>query len=389
MTVVDMRNFFTDCKVKLIEITDTMIYYAEEKQEEGHRSLFLLEYDRQAQKERVVANYILNDETYRRHYFAFEKEIVIVMEQGGSKVWALRLDKQSGEEKNLAQISFIGSVVDSKALDHRHILFYTVKNEEHADLLQEYEQLTGFSQIVYLYDLDTEKYYYVKDARICQTSGSHLIPYRAADGSPQLLVLDPYGDEQEKERCYREKVPGEICDSVWTCPLEEFFDRVAQDREIPMELLFCADRDGLLRYAGMDQDNLYFRAKYFPNNDQRICAFHKETKEKSVAAVLNLKEHEKEADFLIDTANARVYRVSRQEDKIEIRGVLNSRVRGKYTQELGDFIACVDDRFLIAKYIMSDDKDSFEFNSIFDVQNSQQQSYESRCAVQDNTVVLY
>ena len=45
--------------------------------------------------------------------------------------------------------------------------------------------------------------------------------------------------------------------------------------------------------------------------------------------------------------------------------------------------------FLIAKYIMSDDKDSFEFNSIFDVQNSQQQSYESRCAVQDNTVVLY
>ena len=105
--------------------------------------------------------------------------------------------------------------------------------------------------------------------------------------------------------------------------------------------------------------------------------------------MLNLKEHEKEADFLIDTANARVYRVSRQEDKIEIRGVLNSRVRGKYTQELGDFIACVDDRFLIAKYIMSDDKDSFEFNSIFDVQNSQQQSYESRCAVQDNTVVLY
>ena len=58
MTVVDMRNFFTDCKVKLIEISDTKIYYAEEKTEEGHDSLFLLEYDRVTQTERIVANYI-------------------------------------------------------------------------------------------------------------------------------------------------------------------------------------------------------------------------------------------------------------------------------------------------------------------------------------------
>ena len=46
MTVIDMRNFFHDCDVELIEINDEVIYYAEEKVEEGHNSLFLLEYNR-------------------------------------------------------------------------------------------------------------------------------------------------------------------------------------------------------------------------------------------------------------------------------------------------------------------------------------------------------
>ena len=33
MTVIDMRNFFHDCDVELIEINDEVIYYAEEKVE--------------------------------------------------------------------------------------------------------------------------------------------------------------------------------------------------------------------------------------------------------------------------------------------------------------------------------------------------------------------
>ncbi len=57
--VVDLRNIFTSCNDELIEITDTLIYYAEEKMEEGHPSLFLLEYNRVTKRERVIANYLL------------------------------------------------------------------------------------------------------------------------------------------------------------------------------------------------------------------------------------------------------------------------------------------------------------------------------------------
>ncbi len=390
MTVVDMRNFFTDCKVKLIEISDTKIYYAEEKTEEGHDSLFLLEYDRVTQTERIVANYILSNAAYQRHYFAFEDEIIMVMEKRENLAWILRIDKHTGAEKNLAQIYFIGNLEDCKALDSSHILFYTTANQEHQKLFAEYEKLTGFPQIAYLYDLTTETYHYVKDSRICNVASSQILSYEK-EGESWLMVLQPYGTELEKELYYhsRDSVGGEVYDQVWTCSLEHFFQGVEAGEELEMTLLFCADTNGLVRYAGMDGDNLYFRAKYFPNEDQRICAINKNTWEKDVAVMLNLQENEAEANFLIDTTNGQVYRVREQEDEIEIKGILNSKVRGKYTRELGDFIACVEDRFLIARYIMSDDRDSFEFNSIFDVETHQQQSYESRCAVRNNTVVLY
>ena len=46
MVVVDIRNVFAIRNVELIEVSNDFIYYAEEKREEGHNNLFLLEYNR-------------------------------------------------------------------------------------------------------------------------------------------------------------------------------------------------------------------------------------------------------------------------------------------------------------------------------------------------------
>ena len=108
-----------------------------------------------------------------------------------------------------------------------------------------------------------------------------------------------------------------------------------------------------------------------------------------MAAELNLKEGEEPAGFFIETSAARIYRVTEHEDSYEIDGVLNSSVCGQYSKELGQFVSCVEDRFLVAKYVISDEKDSFVFYSIYDIETKKQQSYECRCAVKGNTVVLY
>ena len=53
MKVVDLRNVFTNCNDELIEIDRNLVYYAEEKSEEGRDALFLLEYDHAAKQEDV------------------------------------------------------------------------------------------------------------------------------------------------------------------------------------------------------------------------------------------------------------------------------------------------------------------------------------------------
>ena len=71
MKVVDLRNIFANCNDQLIEISDNRIYYAEEKNEEGHNSLFLLEYNRITRRERILANYILTGPPLCRIFSVF------------------------------------------------------------------------------------------------------------------------------------------------------------------------------------------------------------------------------------------------------------------------------------------------------------------------------
>ena len=391
MKVVDLRNIFASCNDVLIEISDHFIYYAEEKKEEGHNNLFLLEYNRDTRRERVISNYFMGNSTFIQHFFSFTEDIIIVIESGESEAWILRIDKRTGEEKNLAKLNFIGSFSDCKALDENHVIIYTVENNQHSRLFQEYQKLTGFARIAYLYDLNDETYFYVRDPRICNLDSAGLVPYNR-DGETQLLVLQPRGDEEEKEKAYQNLrwVGDNVNDNVWVCPLFDFIVSVKSGEErVPLELILSAGTCGLVRFAGMDDENLYFRAKYFPTDDQRLCAFHKLTGKKSVMAQLNLGEDEKAASFSIDMDSGRAYRITEGDDEFTVDGVLNSCVHARYNKELGEFTACVEDRFIIARYVLSDDNDSFEFNSIFDVEMGEQKSYECRCAVQGGTVVLY
>ena len=389
MTVIDMRNFFHDCDVELIEINDEVIYYAEEKVEEGHNSLFLLEYNRAEQQERIVANYILNDEAYNQHYFAFENDIIVLMENGKSLAWILRIDKKTGKEKNFEQINFIGNFLQCKALSQDHILVLTEENMEHRKLFTEYRSLTGLKHIAYLYDMEEKEYHYIKDERICESDCNCFIPYKIK-GETQLLVLQPYGTEREKEHCFKNKcwLGEDVCDKVWTCDLESLIYAARCEKEILMEVLFTADSNGMIRYIGMDGDNMYFKAKHFPWNDLRLCAVEKETGKRFVVSPLTLKE-EKEAEFWIDTVNMRGFRITKKEDDLEIRGFLNSYLKAVFSKDTGRFITCVDDRFILEKYEAQSDLGEFCFTNIYDTRTNKKQSYESRCKVKGNTVVLY
>ena len=70
MTVVDIRNIFSERNIELFHVDSSYIYYAEEKNTNGKNELFILEYDRSTRHERLITNYTLEDPTFVEHIFA-------------------------------------------------------------------------------------------------------------------------------------------------------------------------------------------------------------------------------------------------------------------------------------------------------------------------------
>lgn len=391
MKVVDLRNIFASCNDQLIEISDNLIYYAEEKNEEGHNSLFLLEYNRVTKRERILTNYILDRPAFVQHFFSFPDVILLVLEDGGSRVELLVIDKLTGEERSAVVLSLVGNFSECAALDEHRVILFTEEDEAHAELFSEYRRLTGFSRVSLLFDLEEESYYYLRDPRICNAAARDLVTYDL-DGERQLLVLQPHGDEREKMNCYKNMrwLGDNVNDNVWLCPLFDFIvSAKSGEKRVPLELILSAGTTGLVRYAGMNDEDIYFRVKHFPSNDQRLCAVNKHTGKRRIVAQLNLGADDQDAYFCIDTEDGRAYKIADRGDFFEAMGVLNSDLHARYSKELGDFLTCVENRFIVAKYILSDESDSFEFNSIYDCMTGEQQSYECFCAVKGGTVVLY
>ena len=388
MKIVDLRSTLVTCNDKLIDISGENIYYAEEKNVEGHQNLFLLAYNRETRRERVLADYRVTKPDYVMHYFPFDSHILIVMEDGGSEAWLLKLDKHTGREEQLVQARFAGNFIDCCALDADHVVLYSQASRRDASLFREYRRHTGFSQAAYLYDLQKDCCWSVQDPRIC--AGARVLPFFGG-GEHKLLVMQPYGTEEEKRKAYRDRrwVGDHIEDRIWLCTAEDFTDAVENERPAaPMVRILQAGTSGMVRFAGEDADSLYFRALFFPTDDQHILSVSKHTGAKQDAAQLNLAPEERDARFLSDSG--RFYKLTvPEEGQIRVQGILNSTIDAVYNEKLGELVSCVDDRFLVLRNQMSDDTDSLLFYTVYDAKDGKIKEFEGNCTVCGSILVLF
>ena len=389
MKIVDLRSNFTSKNDVLIEIAGTHIYYAEEKMIEGERHLFLFDYDRSTRRERTLSDYFVEKPGFVMHYFPFADEILMVMEDGGSEAWLLRLDKSDGQNQKVAQVRFAGSYADCCALDANHVVLYSTENPRDATLFREYKRQTGFTRAACLCSVETGQCWSVQDPRVC--GGAGLLPYTGG-GEPQLLVLQPRGTEEEKRKAYRDRrwLSGPVTDYIWTCPLEGFIDAVKSGAaKASMQKVLQASTEGLVRFAAQDENALYFRALYFPYDDQRILAVNKHTGLKREAARLNLAPGEKDARFVIDR-EGRAYKLTALDQrKMHVQGILNSTVDFTYDTIYGQFETCFDDRFLLLRDELGDGEEVYLFYTVCDTKTGKSKNFEGSCAFQGDVLVLF
>ena len=100
MTVVDIRNIFSERNIELFHVDSSYIYYAEEKNTNGKNELFILEYDRSTRHERLITNYTLEDPTFVEHIFFFFFTIILILDIVMNSLWLIDLFQIDCSELN-------------------------------------------------------------------------------------------------------------------------------------------------------------------------------------------------------------------------------------------------------------------------------------------------
>lgn len=392
MTVVDIRNIFSNRNIELFEVNDSFIYYAEEKNEEGHNNLFILEYNRTTRRERLITNYSLEDPTFVEHIFAFDKTVAVILENGTNSMWLIEIDKKSGIELNRRKVVCTGSFNSCMALDSEHILIYMSPDEANKAMFEKYKEVTGCNCFCYLYNLKTNKKYFVKNTLIAKL-GCDNIKLIDVHGEKYLVLLDPFAEESIKEHYYREQrwINADIRDNIWLCNLSELEVEIENGcEEIAKKCIASADIKALVRYIGTDGEKIYFRAKEFRTGTEKLCSYDAFTNALEVEATLTDPENSKTL-YIIEEKPAKVFRVTKGSTKIYVQGIINSEANLSYDNSMGDFISCMDNRFVVTqRSIYSEEsKCTFTYYYIYDSQLDESESYECNCRVYDNTLVLY
>ena len=382
MRTADIRG--QGAGVEWISTDGAEVYFSSETRTSAGVSLSLQVYQAETGEVRTVASGIAIPPEDVCTFFDFPEETVLVMSGGESEAVVSRVSKESGAETARAHLQFFGNLYGCLALDETRLLLITEENEAHRKVFQKYRELTGFSRILFLYDMKDQQYYYLKDPRLCGLCAEQFRIYDL-NGQRQLLILQTYGSESEKRYCYRNRkyMEEEIRDDIWICPLIDFVISVKSgEAHLPLEPVMGSGTNGMLRYAGIDAASLYFRATYFPTGDQRICAVDKTTRE--VTALLELNGEAEAVRYLVDADTARVYCIRDRGDVYEVEGLLNTGDCFSYPRELGTMLACVDGRYIVTQ--VEDGKGGFY---LCDTVTSVSERRFCRFSVQDGTLVLY
>ena len=80
-------------------------------------------------------------------FFSFSDVILLLLEDGGSHVELLSIDKITGEERHAVVLSLVGNFSECAALDESRIILFTEEDGTHAELFSEYRRLTGFARV--------------------------------------------------------------------------------------------------------------------------------------------------------------------------------------------------------------------------------------------------
>lgn len=382
MKVVDIRNVFEDRMIELFEINDSFIYYTEEKMQIDKSNLYILEYNRDTRRERLITNYTLEDSSFVQHLFAFKETIILVLENGSNSIWLVEIDKRSGMELFRKRLVFTGRFYECKALNANNLLITTASDEESMEFFKRYKKITNCDTLAYIYDIDNDKKYFVKCPLISKVGCDGLLPV-VTSSDEKLIILDPWGDEETKSYYFNEQrwISIDVRDNIRICDMTVALDELKNGKEnLTVRSIASADIKGMIRFAAINDKKLYMKATHFKSGLEKICAYNIEDGTIASAAELPPCEYDNEY-YYTEKNSGNTYKLTDNGGSIEVNG-MGFKFNASYNSSLGKFVACIEKRFIIAK------RGDRDFN-IIDTETGIVNEYDCKFTVHGNVLVIY
>lgn len=389
MTVVDIRNVRGERNIEIFHTDKSHIYYSEEKNDNGKNELYIMEYDRNSRRERLITNYTLEDPTFVEHIFAFEETMILILENGKNSLWLIELSSKDGTELNRRKVVCTGSFRSCLALDEDHVLIYMGPDEANKEMFEQYRTITGCECLCYLYDLRSNVKHFVKNQLIARLGTSN-IKLMNVHGIKYAVLLDPFSDEDIKRGYYEEQrwINVDIRDNIWLCTLSVLENELESDAEnITKKCIASADIKALARYMGTDKDKVYFRAKEFRTGQEKICSYDVFTGALAVEADLTVPENSG-INFILEERPFSIFALHDDKMTIGVKGLVGSKADLRYKASLGKFVTCIDARYIITRKNPKT-PESAALCSIYDSETHMHEEYECSCYLSGSTVVLY
>lgn len=380
VTVVDIRNVLEKRYLQLFHADENFIYYAEEKFRGGRSNLYILEYNRDTRRERLVTSYTLEDSSFIEHIFAFEETVILVLENGESSLWLVELDKKSGMELSRRKLNFTGSFHECKALDANNLVFTTAADEKSRDFFKRYKSVTKCDTLAYIYDIEQDKKFFIRCPLISRVGCNSLLTAEIK-GEKSLIIPDPWSDEETKLYYFKEQrwISADIRDNIWQCSLDGALSELKSGKEkLTVACIASADIKGMVRYAALSKDKLYIKATHFKTGLEKLCAYNLKSGE--IKEIAELLPRESGESYYIEENTGNAYRLCEKRETISVES-MTGEFKAEYKRSLGKFIACIENRFIIAE--------TDELVCIIDAKANTENKYSCRCKIFGSTVVLY
>ena len=374
MLVVDIRNTKYQRNIEIIGSINNCIYYYEERIKDDILYLTLFEYNIETNRECIVMTYILSDKASVIHPILLENIIYLVLEDGQGGIWIFKIDKERKIEVSRSKIECDGTYVKCQALDNRYLLISTkcVDNYDNNEFDLKYN--------FYLYDTESQKLFLAKDSIFAGVDPLDIRIFKE-DNVYNALILKRnlnLGSKAELEKSVLL-----VCSSVLVDNIR------SRSEELFTRYVFEHGEKGSLEIVGEDTQNIYFIFKSILRSDIGLCSYNK--KSECLKKIKNLKPLESKLNkYHISRYPFKIHVLSHNQESSRVEGVFNCSINTEFSPRYGEFMDCIEDRFIICKNVLlAPNNTQEEYITIYDNILKTEECFKARCFVFDQKLFLY